>query len=418
MRHGVVAVVACVLGVACGDDGELVSDTSSTGSGGTEADATDAGSDGSASASTGASASGTDGTDTGAPEPWTWDLPPGFPEPYVPPDNPMTPEKVDLGRYLFWDVRLSANETQSCGSCHAQELAFSDGLVTSVGSTGEVLVRNSMSLTNAAYSFPLTWAAPALVDLEHQVLVPIFGETPIELGATGHEDEILERFRSDATYPELFEAAFPDRGDPFTFASIRDAIACFVRTMISGNAPFDRYTYGDEGAISASARRGSELFFSERLECHHCHGSFNFSHAVKHADTAFESSAFHNTGLYDIDGMGAYPLGNQGLIDATGEPDDMGKFRVPTLRNVAVTAPYMHDGSVATLEEVVAIYEAGGRVIESGPDAGDGRSNPFKSGFITGFMLTEQERADLLAFLESLTDEDFLTDPSFSDPFE
>jgi cytochrome c peroxidase len=161
-----------------------------------------------------------------------------------------------------------------------------------------------------------------------------------------------------------------------------------------------------------------ELFYSERLECHHCHGGFNFTEASVHAGSAFDAALFHNTGLYDLDGAGAYPAGNTGLYELTGEPADMGRFRAPTLRNVAVTAPYMHDGSVETLEEVIRIYEAGGRLIEDGPWAGDGRSSPLKSGLIPGFALTDDERADLVAFLESLTDARFLTDPRFADPYE
>ena len=126
---------------------------------------------------------------------------------------------------------------------------------------------------------------------------------------------------------------------------------------------------------------------------------------------------FHNTGLYNVDGAGGYPLDNTGLFGHTGNPADMGKFRPPTLRNIAVTSPYSHDGSVATLEEALRNYGQGGRVIEDGPYAGDGRSNPYKSGFVSGFRTTEQERADLLAFLESLTDETFLNDPSHADPW-
>ena len=132
----------------------------------------------------------------------------------------------------------------------------------------------------------------------------------------------------------------------------------------------------------------------------------------------FDAALFHNTGLYNVDGAGAYPADNTGLVENTGEPEDMGRFRPPTLRNVAVTAPFMHDGSMETLDEVIRHYERGGRVIASGPHAGDGRESPLKSGLVAGFSLTDQERADLIAFLEALTDEDFLTDPALSDPFE
>lgn len=353
------------------------------------------------------------------PEPYEWNLPPGFPEPWVPEDNPMTAEKVELGRHLFYDVRLSGNETQACAGCHEQARAFADGIPVPTGSTGDVLVRNSMHLTNAGYSFPLTWANPLLPTLEDQIMVPLFGEHPVELGVGGHEEEILDRLRADPLYDELFGAAFPEADDPYTFEKIRQALASFVRTMISGDSPFDRYTYqGDEAALTEQQLRGMGLFFSESLECHHCHFGFNFSGGTKHAGTVHESFAFHNTGLYNLDEDGAYPLGNQGLVEITFDPEDMGAFRAQTLRNIAVTGPYMHDGSVETLEEVIRIYERGGRLIESGPLAGDGALNPHKSGLVAGFSLTDQEREDLLAFLESLTDETFLTDPRFSDPFQ
>jgi len=356
----------------------------------------------------------TDGVGT----PWTWSLPEGFPTPFVPPDNPMTTEKVELGRHLFYDTRLSGNGTQSCGSCHFQELAFSDGIRVSVGSTGESTPRNSLSLTNVAYNATFTWVSPVLEDIEAQIAIPLFGEMPVEMGVVGHEAEILQRLRDDPQYIDLFGAAFPDADDPFDFVNVRRALASFVRTMISGGSPYDRYVYGrDPTALTDEQLLGMSLFFSEDLECHHCHGGFNFTQSTVHDMTAFIEKPFHNTGLYNIGGDGSYPADNTGLFVHTGEPADMGKFRAPTLRNIAVTGPYLHDGSVATLEEVIRIYEAGGRNITEGPFTGDGRANPYKSPFVHGFILTDEERDALLAFLESLTDPDFLQDPKFADPF-
>ncbi|HEX4975818.1 MAG TPA: di-heme enzyme, partial [Pseudomonadales bacterium] len=159
------------------------------------------------------------------------------------------------------------------------------------------------------------------------------------------------------------------------------------------------------------------LFFSERTECFHCHGGYNFSDSTVDRSLFFVERPFHNTGLYNVDGQGAYPADNQGLIAATLDPSDMGKFRAPTLRNIALTAPYMHDGSIQTLEEVIDSYGAGGRNITSGPHAGDGRANPFKDSFVKGFSLNPQEKADLIAFLNSLTDTEFTTTPRFSNPW-
>jgi cytochrome c peroxidase len=348
---------------------------------------------------------------------YEWRLPDGFPLPNVPADNPMSEVKVELGRRLFYDVRLSLNETQSCGSCHRQDLAFTDGLRGGVGSTGEVHPRGSMSVVNSAYFATFTWGNPLIQSLEQQALGPLFGETPVELGMAGHEEELLHRLRGDDLYPALFADAFPGDADPISLANLTRAIAAFERVLISGDAAYDRYQAGDDAALSASAVRGMELFFSERLECFHCHGGFTFSDSLAHSGLVEPEAPFHNTGLYNLDGSGAYPAPNTGVHAVTGDPADMGRFKAPTLRNIALTAPYMHDGSIATLGEVLDHYAAGGRTIAEGSFAGVGSDSPFRSEFVHGFILGPSEKADVIAFLESLTDEALITNPAFSDPF-
>lgn len=350
------------------------------------------------------------------PEGYVFDLPPNFPEPRVPVDNPMSDAKVELGRYLFYDIRLSGNETQSCASCHEQRFAFTEGLGRALGSTGEVHPRGSMSLVNVAYAASLTWANPVLRRLEEQALVPMFGEEPVELGLTSQE-QLLERVRNEPRYLVLFADAWPDDEAPITLEHITDGLASFQRTLISGDSPYDRYAMGDESAVSDSAKRGAELFFGEDAECFHCHGGFTFSNAVDHANNVFDQATFQNNGLYNLDGRGAYPADNQGLFEFTSMPEDVGAFKPPTLRNIALTAPYMHDGSMATLDDVIAMYAAGGHVTETGPFAGDGRANPNKSIFVNGFDLTPERATDLRAFLESLTDDAFIEDPRFADPW-
>lgn len=350
--------------------------------------------------------------------PWTWHLPPGFPEPVVPPDNPMSAAKVELGRHLFYDRRLSGNRTQSCATCHEQARAFTESRATSLGSTGEAHPRGSMSLANVAYSPVLTWANPAQRHLESQALVPMFGENPVELGMTLGEAELPARLRADPTYRRLFAEAFPDEADPYTILSVTRALAAFERTMLSGNAPYDRANHGDPAAMSDAAKRGQELFFGERLECFHCHGGPTLNGPMAFVGKGFTEVEFHNTGLYNLDATGSYPAENTGVFEHTGDPEDMGRFKAPTLRNIAVTAPYMHDGSIATLDGVIDHYAAGGRTIATGAHAGIGRDNPHKSSFVAGFELTASERADLLAFLESLTDSTFLTDPRLADPWQ
>lgn len=347
---------------------------------------------------------------------WTFDLPPNFPVPRVPADNPMSDAKVALGRRLFYDKRLSGNGTQSCGTCHEQKRAFTDGRGRAVGSTGMTHPRGAQGLANVAYASALTWAHPAMPLLEKQALGPMFGTEPIELGMAG-PDAVVARLRGDAAYEDLFPRAFPEAKEPFVFENVPRAIAAFERTLLSGWSAYDRYQAGEPSDFGASEKRGLELFFSERLECYHCHGGFLFSDSAVHAGSTFFEAFFHNTGLYDLDGKGAYPEFNRGVFEITMKPEDMGRFRAVSLRNVAVTAPYFHDGSAATLDEVLDHYAAGGRTIASGPFAGVGSASPLKNELVRGFTLTAEERTDMLAFLRSLTDERFLADPRHSDPF-
>jgi cytochrome c peroxidase len=333
---------------------------------------------------------------------YDWQLPPGFPYPKVPADNLMSPARVSLGRYLFYDKRLSLNQTQSCASCHRQHLAFTDGKPRGIGSTGQRHPRGSMSLINVAYQPVLTWANPLMRQLEQQAAVPLFGDHPVELGMAGKEDLLIARLRQLPVYRKLFAAAFPEDNSPFTISNVAKAIAAFERTLIAGDSPYDEYRRGDDpNAISAAAKRGEALFFSERLECFHCHGGFNFTGTVEYYGKSFVEVEFHNTGLYTT-----YPEPNVGLFEFTRQPDDHGKFKAPTLRNIAVTAPYMHDGSIRTLEEAITHYARGGRA-----------DHPNKSEFIKPIDLTPAERRDLIAFLHSLTDKSALTNPAWSNPW-
>jgi cytochrome c peroxidase len=349
-----------------------------------------------------------------------WELPPGFPTPRVPPDNPMSEAKVRLGRYLFYDQRMSVNGAQSCASCHRQELAFTDGRAAAIGATGQAHSRGAMSLVNVAYSSVLTWSDPNLRALEKQALVPMLSEHPEELGLHGREDSVLSVFRADPIYQRLFPEAFPEAAkDPVRLANVAKALAAFERTIISARSPWDRFHYsGDAGAISDSAKRGEVLYFSDVLAgCYRCHGGFIFSDATDYAGNTRVPVEFHNTGLYNLPGAFSYPAPNLGIYSHTKRPADVGKFKTPTLRNVELTGPYMHDGSIATLEEVLDHYVAGGRTIASGPSAGVGHDNPHKDTRIRGLHLTAQQREDLIAFLRSLTDREVIRDPRFSNPW-
>ncbi len=294
----------------------------------------------------------------------------------------MSGEKVALGRRLFYDVRLSGNEAQACSSCHQQKRAFTDGRSRAIGSTGETHPRGAMSLANAAYAASMTWIDAGQRTLEDQMLVPLLGETPREMNLGGHENEIAARLGVDPLYSKLFSDAFPGEREPVNLGNIRKAIASFERTIISGDSRYDRLVWRDDrGALSGAARRGMALFFSSRLACASCHAGFTFSGPAVWEGGPKAESTFHDNGLG-------------------------GRFGAPTLRNIAVTAPYMHDGRFATLDEVVDHYAKGGT------------ASPGRSPLVRGFSITAAEKSDLVEFLKSLTDEELLRNPELSDPFK
>lgn len=349
---------------------------------------------------------------------WVWALPQGFPLPAVPADNPMSAAKVDLGRFLFYDKRLSGNGTLACAGCHFQDRAFTDGIAVSKGSTGEFTTRNSQPLVNVAYSPTLTWANPSLVLLERQMEVPIFGENPLEMGITdANKVAVLQRLADAPLYASKFAASYPGQSSPVTWGNVINAIAAFQRTLISGNSKYDQFNAG-KVTLAAAEQRGKDLFFGNKAGCSQCHSGFNFNDQVVDANSTVISKPFHNIGLYNVGGTGAYPEPNRGVLELSGLFKDMGAFRAPSLRNVEVTAPYMHDGSIASLEEVLDVIAEGGRNITSGRYAGDGRLNPYKSKLVTPLALTSQDKTDLIAFLKTLTDREFLSNPQQSDPFK
>ncbi|MEM7481146.1 MAG: MbnH family di-heme enzyme [Acidobacteriota bacterium] len=328
-------------------------------------------------------------------------LPEFFPAPVIPLDNPQTAAKAELGRHLFYDRRLSVNGTVACATCHRQELAFSDGRARAEGATGELHPRGAMSLANVAYSASFAWDDPNLESLEEQARVPMFNEHPVEMGLAGREEEVLRLLREEPVYSHAFPRAFPAQPDPFTFDNLMRAIAAFERTLISGDSPYDRRVYGDEAdALSDDAERGMDLFFSHPLGCSDCHAGFTFSGPVVFAGADERKPLFHNNGL-----KANYPSPNQGLKRFTGRPEDEGRFRAPTLRNIALTAPYMHDGSLPDLESVIEHYARGGE------------GHLQQSVRVHGFTLSAADRQDLIVFLEALTDRAFVENPAYGNPW-
>jgi len=288
----------------------------------------------------------------------------------VPADNPMTAEKIELGRLLFFDKRLSRNNTIACATCHMPALAFTDGQPVSMGIHRQQGTRSAPASINRAFSKAQFWDGRAAT-LEDQSIGPFVN--PIEHGFVDY-NEMLAKLNTIEGYKKLFKQVF---GTEITIKEVGKAIASFQRTILSGNSPGDRYDFGvDEMAVSDSAKRGIVLF-REKARCARCHSGFNFT-----------DEKFHNIGIgWDTDrpDIGRYVV--------TKDPDDMGAFKTPTLREISRTAPYMHDGRFGTLEEVVEFYNKAGI------------KNPFQDNLIIPLELTAQEKKDLVAFLRSLNGE-------------
>lgn len=300
-------------------------------------------------------------------------LPPSAP---APPENPTTAEKVALGKRLFFDPILSQDRTVSCSSCHDPAHAFSDptGQAVSPGVQGRLGRRNAMSLINVGDRHALTWSG-ASPSLETQAMIPLGDHA--ELNMT--PEEVTARLKADPGYVQAFQAAF---GSPPSMQNTVRALASFQRTLQSRGSPYDRYQAGDASALTAQQVRGLDLFF-DRAECFHCHTGRDFTDGLPH-NNAMK--------LFNPD---------VGRAEFTEKEEDVGRFVTPSLRNVAVTAPYLHDGSARTLRELIEIYNDGGE------------PNPNTDPLIHPLGLTPAEIDDLLAFLNSLTDPTIATNPQF-----
>jgi cytochrome c peroxidase len=331
--------------------------------------------------------------------PYNLVIPPLFPPMDIPADNPLTVEGIALGRYLFWEKKLSADGTQSCGSCHLPEHGFSDPNQFSVGITGAVGTRQSMALVNLGWAYNYFWDGRALT-LEQQVIEPI--TNPIEMNNTW--ENAIAALNADPIYPPMFKAAYGTT--EITRDRAAKAMASFLRTMISANSKFDRERAGTY-TFSALEEAGFNLFLTEGGfnantgqpwgggDCFHCHGP---------AGMQMGDYLMHNNGL-DSE-FSADP----GLAGVTGDPLDSGKFKTPSLRNIELTAPYMHDGRFTTLNEVIAHYNTGGQISTT--------TDPFKEAAGGGLFLDELDELALIAFLKTLTDTSFINKPAFSDPHE
>lgn len=302
--------------------------------------------------------------------------PEGFPEIPFTEENPYSEAKWQLGKKLFYDNILAVDYSISCASCHRQENAFSDVVAKSIGAGGLSGRRNAPTLANVAYH-PYYTREGGVPTLEMQILVPLQEHDEFNFNIV----ELAERMKQIPEYVEMSNEAFCRAPDAYV---VTRALGIFERTLVSGDSPYDKYINGYiSSEFTDDAQRGMNLFFSERTQCSSCHSGFNFT-----------NYSFENNGLYTT-------YEDEGRKRLTGKEEDNALFKVPTLRNIALTAPYMHDGSVNTLEEVIEHYNKGGY------------AHPNKSELIKPLGLTKQEKADLLAFLHSLTDVTFITNKNF-----
>jgi cytochrome c peroxidase len=302
----------------------------------------------------------------------------GLPPVPIPVDNPPTADTIALGRVLYFDKKLSGDDSVACASCHRPDKGFTDNLQFSVGVGGKFGGRNAPTVLNAAYNPEQFWDGRA-ANLELQAEGPIANEVEMRLP---HKTAV-KKLNADPEYKKLFDKAFGP--GEITMEKIRDCLASFERTMLSGNSAFDRYQFGgDKTAMSPAAIRGLELFRDkQKTNCVTCH-------TIDEKYALFTDGKYHNLGV----GMNDEgELKDLGRYDISKVETDKGAFRTPTLRNVALTGPYMHDGSKKTLREVVDFYVSGGN------------SNPYRDKEIRELKLKETERQDLVAFMEALTGE-------------
>lgn len=340
----------------------------------------------------------------------------GLPPAPIPEDNPMTPEKIELGKILFHDDRFSSTGDVSCATCHAEEKAFTDSpLSVSEGIEKKTGTRNAPTVINSVYFTTLFWDGRS-PDLEDQSLHPF--TNPVEMGLKDH-GPILDIVRTDPDYKARFQEVFGEGGDGITMREVTLAIAAFERTVVAGDSPFDRYYFGgDEAALTPAQRRGFDLFVNEG-RCVSCH-------RIEQTQALFTDNRFHNIGVgindiqkdvpklageflkadatlaeVDVKVLTDPKTSELGRFVVSRDFDGLGSFKTSTLRNIDLTAPYMHDGSLKTLKEVVQHYNHGGVTNEGDP------VNDFLSGGIRPLGLTESEIDDLVAFMEALTSYQF-----------
>lgn len=322
--------------------------------------------------------------------------------------------KAKLGHLLFFEKKISFNHTKSCASCHSPEMAFTDGYRRSIAANGENAMHNAPSILNLNFNNYYDWDNSTITNLSKQIKRPLYNKHPKELGFDEDTIALFYFFEQNKTYHNLFQKAFPNVKKPISCQNVEICLVEYVKNLKATRSKFDRYEAGEKSIFSSSEKRGMDLFFSSQLQCGSCHVPplFTQNNLSKNADTVYA-----NIGLYNIENKNKYPITDPGLSRVTNQTKDDGKFKIPSLRNVLLTAPYMHDGSVASIQEVIDLYAAGGRIIEEGIQKGDGRFHKNKHPFVRGFSISTEEKNDLIQFLSTLTDTSYLANPYFLNPF-
>ncbi len=301
------------------------------------------------------------------------------------------------GHYLFFDKRLSYNNTKSCASCHEPLMAFTDGYHRSLGANGDVHKRNAPTLLNISSSHFFTFADSSIHTIYEQVALPLFNTRFTELGAGGNKDGILSKLRADSVYKALFSLS---GAKAFDWDFIRRSLEAYCMGLNSYGSKYDEVQKG-KIVFTEDEQKGKELFFSEALRCGHCHGGADLNTPQQ------GTGIYVNNGFFEPDSshVNRKFAPDMGLYEITHDAKDIGKYKIPTLRNIILTAPYMHDGSVNTLDSVISFYAKGGN------------HHPAKDTLISGFVLSAIQQQQLLSFLKTLTDTSYLGNGYFRDPF-
>lgn len=315
---------------------------------------------------------------------------------------------AQLGKLLFFDKRLSINKTKSCGSCHIPKLAFTDGVLKPLGALKDTVPRNTPTIINMHENSVFNWADESITSLQLQSNIPLFGKHPIEMGNDSLDNSTLQFIVNDSAYLPLIQQKNITTID---WKIVKDCIAAYVKTFVFQNSKYDKVLKG-KAKFTADELAGKKLFFSEKLNCKKCHGGTNFN------EPEFEQmNLYQNVGLYNVGKNHWYANNDNGLFNTSKDTDDIGKFKIPSLRNIVITAPYFHDGSAATLSEVITHYANGGRVITKGKNKGNGKNHPIKNQFVQGFSITKKETEQLQKFLATLTDTSYLKNEFYQNPF-